>query len=186
MKKSILTGILVLIMMAVVVTGLAETAAQTAADPILSLYPGLEMGMTTEDIYAKYGEDAFDKFAFDTDTVEVVMENGETFSTPVSDLYLRVRHEYHGKPVVIMFEIDDNKLIAFGAVLNDKGLMDELMEEMKKVYGETQASVESSVPLLDLVNMMSGAQKYGWKTDTMRIEAEYASDGYQIKYLPLQ
>ena len=183
MKKGILSTILVVILAAFAVTGLAETAAQ---DPILALYPGLEMGMSTEDIYSKYGEDVFDKFAFDTDTVEVTLENGQTYSTPVSDLYLRARHEFHGKPVVVMFEIDDNKLIAFGAVMNDNELMDELINEMKKVYGEVETPAESGMPLLDLVNMMSGSQKFGWKTDTMRIEVEYASNGNQIKYLPIQ
>lgn len=186
MKKGILSGILIVILMVAAVTGLAETAAQTATDPILDLYPGLEMGMLTDDIYSKYGQDSFDIFAFDTDKVEIAMENGETFTSPVSDLYLRKKHEYRGKPLVVVFEIDDNKLISFGAVLNDTELMDELMNEMEKVYGKAQKTAESEVPLLGLVNMMSGKYTFVWKTDTMKIECEYGPEAYQIKYLPIQ
>ena len=67
--KKILAGILMVILMMTVVTVFAETAVETATDPILDLYPGLELGMSPDEVYAKFGEDTFDKYAFDTDRI---------------------------------------------------------------------------------------------------------------------
>ena len=183
--KKILAGILMVIMMMTVVTVFAETAVETATDPILDLYPGVELGMSPDEIYAKFGEDQFDKYEFHTDTIEIPMENGETATAKVSDLYLRAVREYHGKPVTVVFEIDDNKLIMFGLALIDKDLALEIVEEMEKVYGKVEISNE--LPLLDLVNIMSGNMPtYDWKTDTMRVNVLITDTYQEISYTPIQ
>ena len=76
--KKILTGILMVIMLAAAMGAFAESTVETATDPILDLYPGLELGMSLDEVYAKFGEDQFEKYAFDTDRIEVQLENGET------------------------------------------------------------------------------------------------------------
>ena len=187
MMKKIVAGLLMILVLVMAISGLTETSPDTPQDPILALYPGLEMGMSPEEIYAKYGEDRFEKFAFDTDTIEYTLDNGQTVTAPVSDLYLQAVHEFRGRRISVVFEINDNKLILFGAMMNDKELMDELLAEMTKVYGEPENPAASSeIPLLDLVNMMTGQITYGWTTDNMRIDFEYTNDGQYIKYSPIQ
>ena len=185
--KKILTGILMVIMLAAAMGAFAESTVETATDPILDLYPGLELGMSTEEIYEKYGEDGFEKMAFDTDTVMFTMEDGQTVTSAVSDLYLRSVHHFRGGEIAVVFEIDQNRLITIGVQMKDADLLNELITDMTKVYGEIeQPAVSDTLPLLGLVDLMTGNQKYGWKTDTMIIEIQQIANSQMITYRPLQ
>ena len=185
--KKILTGILMVIMLAAAMDAFAESTVETATDPILDLYPGLELGMSTEEIYEKYGEDGFEKMAFDTDTVVFTMEDGQTVTSAVSDLYLRSVHHFRGGEIAMVFEIDQNRLITIGVQMKDADLLNELITDMTKVYGEIeQPAVSDTLPLLGLVDLMTGNQKYGWKTDTMIIEIQQIANSQMITYRPLQ
>lgn len=185
--KKILTGILMVIMLAAAMDAFAESTVETATDPILDLYPGLELGMSTEEIYEKYGEDGFEKMAFDTDTVMFTTEDGQTVTSAVSDLYLRSVHHFRGGEIAMVFEIDQNRLITIGVQMKDADLLNELITDMTKVYGEIeQPAVSETLPLLGLVDLMTGNQKYGWKTDTMIIEIQQIANSQMITYRPLQ
>ena len=183
--KKILAGILMVIMMMTVVTVFAETAVETATDPILDLYPGLELGMSPDEVFAKYGEDQFEKYAFDTDTVEVQLENGETATAKVSDLYLHEVRDYHGKNLNVVFEFDDNQLIQFGVAFDDEDLVTEIMPQMEKVYGKIE--IPEEIGILQLFDMMSGTgPMYGWETDTMKIDVFVKDKLHEIRYTPVR
>lgn len=183
--KKILAGILMVILMMTVVTVFAETAVETATDPILDLYPGLELGMSPDEVYAKFGEDTFEKYAFDTDRIEVQLKNGETATASVSDLYLHEVRDYHGKNLNVVFEFDDNQLIQFGAAFDDEDPVNEIMLQMEKVYGKVEMPEE--LGMLQLVNMMSGSgPMYGWETDTMKIDVFIKNKLHEIRYTPVR
>ena len=148
-------------------TGKAELSSNVS-DPVLSLFPGLEWGMTNEDMVKKYG----------TDKVIDLSHDGEYSAISTVDLY--------DDGVMVMFGFDGNKLDSITAIFTAEKA-EYYYTDLIKAYGnpvKTSSVLIRAGMIDDLVDNEHG-DVYLWRTDNFLVYLTGVQAG-SLEYRPLK